>query len=208
VIRYERTPEGRLVALARVRVGVRAVTIEVDLGAWSGPRPDPGGLRGRPVVVVPEGATELAVVGARRAGRTEPAVLAPGPALAAALLRSTAEVLLVPGGTASTLTVARALGGRPIAAPPLPDEAAVRRLLEGCEVDVHVVLPARDEPTRRAARTLALGLGLERLHHLVEVDPAPGLVEPGADPGPAGLAAAAAGVLGGRLAAQARAWRP
>jgi hypothetical protein len=83
-------------------------------------------------------------------------------------------------------------------------------MLEGCPVDLDVVVPTPNDDVRASARAAALALGLAERHHLVEVDPRPAFEELGRDPSGArlgALAAGAAGVLAGRLAARSRAWR-
>jgi hypothetical protein len=90
-----------------------------------------------------------------------------------------------------------------------------------CTVDVNVPVPILADEEQRAAVWDALrSKKLEELHHLVEVDGAPGIDElrardldvrtmgRGIDDDPAFfLAAGAAGVLAGRMAAENRRWR-
>jgi len=216
MIRYERADGGGLVAVAEVRLGVDRVTLEVPLGPWDAPDPDPGGLRGIPVVVLPgaDGA-DLVAAGARRSGGVR-AATAPGgpepgaPPLGAWLLRTDPEVAVVRSGRGDALAAIRALGGRPLPALPLDDPGGAASMLEGCPVDLDVVVPSPDDDVRASARAAALALGLAERHHLVEVDPRPAFEELGRDPSGArlgALAAGAAGVLAGRLAARSRAWR-
>ena len=94
-------------------------------------------------------------------------------------------------------------------------------LADVCKVDVNVPVPALTDETQRSAVWEALrGRGLEELHHLVEVDGAPAVEElraraidvrtmgRGIEDDPAFfLAAGAAGVLAGRMAAESRRWR-
>lgn len=94
-------------------------------------------------------------------------------------------------------------------------------LADVCKVDVNVPVPALTDETQRSAVWDALrGRGLEELHHLVEVDGAPAVEELRAraidvrtmgrriEDDPAFfLAAGAAGVLAGRMAAENRRWR-
>jgi len=212
MIRYERDAGGDLVASSIVRVGLGEIDLTVSLGPWDGPDPDPAGLAQRPVVVLAaHDDVELAAAGARRSGRTEPALLGGATDLAARLLRSKAEVAVVPGGTGSLLAAIRALGGRPIPALPLPDRAATERFLEGCAVDLDLVVPSVDDRRRNDARQAILALHLELVHHVVEVDPRPSFQELGLDMSAASLrslTAAAAGVLAVRLGARNRSWRP
>ena len=126
------------------------------------------------------------------------------------LVTEGADALLVARGNAATLDVARALGGRPIAALPLDRPDALGRWLADCAYDAHIPIPSLNEPARSALRDLLAPLALEIGHHVVEVDPQPALAEAGLDPGavPIGaLAVAAAGVFAGRLAAANRRWR-
>ena len=212
MIRYERGAGGDLVASSIVRVGLGEINLAVSLGPWDGPDPDPAGLAQRPVVVLTaHDDVELVAAGARRSGRTEPALLEGATGLAARLLRSEAEVVVVPDGTGGLLAAIRALGGLPIPALPLPDRAAIERFLEGCAVDLDLVVPSFDDRRRDEATQAILALGLERVHQLVEVDPRPSFHELGLDVNAASLGsltAAAAGVLAGRLSARNRSWRP
>jgi hypothetical protein len=118
--------------------------------------------------------------------------------------------VLVARGGAAALDVARALGGRPIAALPLDRSDALGAWLADCAFDVHIPIPSLDEPARGELHDLLAPLALETAHHVVEVDPQPALAEAGLDPGAVSvgaLAVAAAGVLAGRLAAANRRWR-
>lgn len=130
------------------------------------------------------------------------------------------------------LMAARTLGGRPISAlrVSFADERERHRgvshhsltiLADVCKVDVDVPVPTlEDEPQRVAVWGALRGRTLEETHHLVEVDGSPALAElrargldvrsmgRGIDDDPAFfLAAGAAGVLAGRLAAENRRWR-
>jgi hypothetical protein len=121
-----------------------------------------------------------------------------------------ADTVLLDEGAAASLDLARALGGRPIAALPLDRPDDLGGWLADAAYDVHIAIPAVDEPARGELRAMLAPLGLERVHHVVEVDPHPALSEAGMDPAEASLgalAAAAAGVLAGRLAAANRRWR-
>jgi len=130
------------------------------------------------------------------------------------------------------LMAARTLGGRPI--PALRVSFADQRdrhrgvshhsltiLSDVCKVDVDVPVPVLAEEEHRDAVWRALrSRRIEESHHLVEVDGAPALEElrargvevttmgRGIDDDPAFfLAAGSAGVLAGRMAAEARRWR-
>jgi hypothetical protein len=130
------------------------------------------------------------------------------------------------------LMAARTLEGRPVPAlrVSFADERERHRgvshhsltiLGEVCTVDVNVPVPVLADEEQRAAVWDALrSRKLEELHHLVEVDGAPGVDElrargidvrsmgRGIDDDPAFfLAAGAAGVLAGRMAAENRRWR-
>ncbi|MGH2641363.1 MAG: DUF3866 family protein [Actinomycetota bacterium] len=130
------------------------------------------------------------------------------------------------------LMAAATLGGRPIPAlrVSFADERERHRgishhsltiLADVCKVDVNVPVPILDDDVQRAAVWDALrSRKLEEMHHLVEVDGGPAVEElrargievrsmgRGIDDDPAFfLAAGAAGVLAGRLAAENRRWR-
>jgi hypothetical protein len=124
-------------------------------------------------------------------------------------LEDGAEALVIVGGGREELWVARALAGRPLAALPLDDPGAMRSLFAGLDVDVQVPVPTGDDVHRAAVRSLLGPLELETMHHLVEVDPRPALEELGdlASDSLAALAAAAAGVLAGRIVVGDRRWR-
>ena len=121
-----------------------------------------------------------------------------------------ADIVLVEGGAGPHLRVARALGGRALAVLPLPDRGAVAAMLDGCGLDVHVPVPSLEDPERSLVAECLRPLTLEATHHLVEVDPAPAFEQAGWDLDRTSLhacAAAAAGVLAGRLAVSNRRWR-
>jgi hypothetical protein len=217
MIRYERNGQGEIVASADVAVGTDRRLVRVVLGAWTGDALDPGGLRGMPVVALPDPAwTELARSGVLRAGGHPPVLLLPAdaPRLGIQLLLAYAEgvdVVILEGADGAAMTLARVLAGRPIPALPLPDETAVRRLLAACEVDLDVPVPALDGTSQADLRAVLAPLHLETMHHLVEVDPRPAFDElqiPVEDAPPAALTAAAAGVLAGRVSVRSRRWRP
>jgi hypothetical protein len=130
------------------------------------------------------------------------------------------------------LMAAATLGGRPIPAlrVSFADERERHRgvshhsltiLADVCKVDVNVPVPALPDEAQRAAVWDALrGRKLEDVHHLVEVDGRPAVDElrergidvrtmgRGIDDDPAFfLAAGAAGVLAGRMAAENHRWR-
>lgn len=216
MITYEREPGRRLHAIATVRVGIETVQVRVDLGPWFETEPEPGGLALTPVVALPdERWTELARLGALRAGGQPAVLLIPGdvPALGGQLLIGVAEgihVVIVTGGGPGALRTARGLSGRPIAAVPLGDPEGSAALFAGLDVDVHVPFPSLEGEGRARVRSLLAPLKLEAMHHLVEVDPRPALDAAGLDPERAplsALAAAAAGVLAGRMAAANARWR-
>ena len=130
------------------------------------------------------------------------------------------------------LMAAATLDGRPIPAlrVSFADERGRHRgvshhsltiLADVCKVDVNVPVPALDEEEQRTAVWDALrSRQLEEMHHLVEVDGRPAVEElqardidvetmgRGIEDDPAFfLAAGAAGVLAGRMAAENRRWR-
>lgn len=217
MIVYDRTAVGDLEAVTEVAVGPVRREVRAPLGPWSGDDFDPGGLRGSPVVIVPDPSwTELARRGALRAGAQPTVLILPGdaPRMGIQLLVAYAEgvdVTIVEGGTGAVMTLARILGGRPIPALPLPDPHAVERLFEGCEVDVDVPVPSLEGAERERLRGTIEPLALHDVHHLVEVDPRPAFDDLGLEIAGAALAAltaAAAGVLAGRVSVRSRRWRP
>jgi hypothetical protein len=214
VIRSERRPDGAVDVIAEVVVGIDARRVRVPLGRFPGAI-DPGGLRGTPVVVVIDAELEpLIHRGAARAGRAS-VVLARSDhdPLGAVLLSasSLAEVLVMhapPRIAGDAMVTARALGGRPLPVVPLERETDATAMLEPCWVDLDIAVPALDGPRRTQARRAVRSLGLFERHHIVEVDPRPGLEgDSPADAPLHALTAAATGVLAGRLAAANRRWR-
>lgn len=212
MIRYQRDGDS-LVAVSRIRLGTREVSFAVPLGPWDDADPDAAGLRGTPVILALDPvALARATHGARRSGRLEPEVLTDIDGLGPRLLRSTAEVIAVEapeGAAGGTLAAVRALGGRPLPAPPLPDAEAVGRFLAGCPVDLDLAIPS-SEPARGHAREVVLELGLDATHQIVEVDPRAAFAGMHGNLGGSRLAeltAAATGVLAGRVAAENRRWR-
>ena len=217
-VRGTRNGDPIVAATSGVEVGVEARSVTVTLGPWPEGAADPGGPRGldsTPVVVLMGDADlELVGSGVRRAGRN-PATerLRPradlGLELLAAMGRG-AEVLVLDGGGADELRLARALGAQPLVALPFAQPASIAAFAHDLDLDVHVVVPAHDDPMRERARSVLEPFALERLHHLVEVDPAPAFDELGGDLEGADLdtlAAGAAGILAGRLAVRNRRWR-
>ena len=225
MIRYvQRLDDGSLEVVAEIAVGVDSRLVRVPLGRFEH-EIDPGGLRNTPVVVLGDPRLEAPVrEGVARAGQASVArvELASGTFLGAELLggSSTADALLVIADgpvAAAALVVARALGGRPLPAIPLDDPAGARAMLQACDVDLDIAVPSVDEPLRGSIRGVVEQLGLFAHHHVVEVDPRPALpnaeIDAGGALGGAGapslseLAAAATGVLAGRVAAGNRRWR-
>lgn len=201
-------------ATADVAIGVEHRQLTADLGRLAG-RPDPGGLRACPVVTV---AADLSIVvraGAMRAGKSPTVIVLPpeGPSLGGQLLTAVAEgaeLVLVEDGGAGMLELARLLGGRPLPVLPLDDPEAIGDLLRTLTVDVNFALPAATETERATAHAIVAPYEPERVHHLVDVDPRPAFEEMGWDHARASIgerAAAAAGVLAGRLVASNRRWR-
>ncbi len=215
MIRTHRFPDGSAEVTADVAVGVETRTVSVPLGPYPGDV-DPGGLRNTPVVVITSLGLEPTVrVGAARAGPATVLLVqvGGGDRLGAGLLEAaeSAEVLTLVTSVeaaAGALVVVRALGGRPLPVVPFDDRASARRMLEGCWVDLDVAIPSVDGPQREEARRVGMEAGIYSAHHVVEVDPRAGLDE--RDPAASTLhelAAAAAGVLAGRIASGNRHWR-
>ena len=204
-----------IVAVASVQIGVTAHGFAVVLGPWSpGPDPsDPAGLGSAPVVLLSDARTApIAIAGIERAGRAPTAVRLDGsaPALGLALLRARAagaDVLVVSTADARHLDLVRVLGGRAVPALPLADRDAARSWLGGAELNADIAVPVQARDTVRRA----IGpLHLEDVHQLVEVDAAPAFDAAGRSAEEASiaeLAAGAAGVLAGRIAAGNRRWR-
>lgn len=216
MIRYERDVSGGLDAVCEIAVGVEDRIVRVPLGPWFETDPDPIGLSLTPVVALPEPAwVELARAGALRAGTQPPILLLPAlaPSIGGQFLvaiQEGVEVLLVLDGDAAALRAARALLGRPIVALPLDDPSATADLLSAIDVDVHIAVPSLEGDRRALLRSILDPLEPEAMHHVVEVDPRPALDAaglPDRDASLSALAAAAAGVLAGRLAAGNRRWR-
>src|SRR5215218_9869992 len=181
--------------------------------------PDPAGALGlasSPVVVLSDDRwTDLAIAGAVRSGRS-PACLRLGaddPRLGIQMLVAVsqgADVVVIETGGGPQLALARALGGRSLAVLPLGRPDDIPCYLSGCPYDVHVPLPTGADALRDGVHAAISTLHLESRHHLVEVDPAPAFAEGGTTFTGAPLdaiAAAAAGVLAGRLAVGNRHWR-
>ena len=215
------TIDGRRTVLARtaVQIGVETRAVTVALGPWPDRRADPGGpvgLDATPVVVTMGDADDVTLVasGARRAGRDPAmALLEPREDLGLELLAAAgrgAEVVVIGGGGSEELRLARVLGGRAIAALAFDDRSSIAALARDLDLDVQVVVPGHDDRMRDRAREVLAPFALERLHHLVEVDPTPAFDELDRDVGAASLSALAAGaggVLAGRLAVGNRRWR-
>jgi hypothetical protein len=216
MITYEHDEHGLLSAHGEVAVGVDRRTLRVPVGTWPDTEdPDPGGLHRVPVVVLPAPSyADVARAGALTAGGMPALLLLPAdaPELGRQLLvavREGVDVILLLGGGPAELTLARVLGGRPLPALALDDPLVLDATFAGLEVDVNVAVPSMDGTARGTIRRILTPLGLETVHHLVEVDPRPaydsGDVPLGTDLN--ALGAAAAGVLAGRLAAGNRRWR-
>jgi hypothetical protein len=216
VIRTRRAPDGSVEAVAEVVVGVDAMQVVVSLGHTTDPV-DAGGLRDAPVVVLTDATlARLVLAGVERAGQASVATMqapwssTPGAGLLEAASSAEVVVMLVPPERAAeeALIVARALGGRPLPVVPLDDLVAARAMLDACWIDLDVAIPSLDEAARDRARGAASELGLFLDHHVVEVDPRPGLgTGSGSDVTLHELTAASTGVLAGRIAAGNRRWR-
>ena len=213
MIEVERLPDGTARAVADVAVGIEERRVEVPLGAVAGDV-DPGGLMNLPVVVMSAGSDEAARRGARAAGGAHVVSLPDGPQpLGGRLLAvAGADVVIAvvePSEASDVLVTTRALAGRPLPVIPFDHPARAASMLDGCWIDLDIAIPSLDGPARDDLRRSADELGLFALHHVVEVDPRPGLEGP---EGPATrtlevLATAATGVLAGRIAAGNGRWR-
>jgi hypothetical protein len=214
VIRVERRADGSFEAVAEVVVGVEAREVRVSLGR-SVERVEPRGLRNSPVVVfVTDGIAELVEAGATRSsGATVRQVEASRGPLAAAVLDAaeTADVLLARvelEEAADALVTVRALRGRPLPVVPFDRPDLARTMLARCWIDLDIAIPSYGDDRRDEAWEAARALDLISAHHIVEVDPRPGLDHEGApNAGLDGLTASATGVLAGRIAAGNRRWR-
>ena len=215
MIRTHRLPDGSVEVTADVAVGVETRTVSVPLGPYAGDV-NPAGLRNTPIVVLTSERLEPTVrAGAARAGPATVLLVqvGAGDRLGAGLLGAaeSAEVLTLVTSVeaaAEALVVVRVLGGRPLPVVPFDDRASARRMLEGCWVDLDVAIPSVEGSQREEARRVGMEVGIFSAHHVVEVDPRAGLDE--LDPGASTLhelAAAAAGVLAGRIASGNRHWR-
>lgn len=219
MITYERTPEGTLRVHTVLEVGIEDHVVTLDLGAWPIDAPDPAGVLGlasSPVVVLSDARlTDLAIAGAVRSGQAPACVRlrADDPRLGIEMLVAVsqgADVIVIESGGGPQLALARALGGRPLAVLPLGRPDDIARYLAGCLYDVHVPLPTGADALRDGVHAAISTLDLESRHHLVEVDPAPAFAQTETTLAEAPLdaiAAAAAGVLAGRLAVGNRHWR-
>ena len=215
MIRTEPLPDGTIEAIADVVVGLDTKRVRVPLGRFAG-EIDPGGLRNIPVVVLTTASLEPVVrAGAERAGSASVSLVRVGSGawLGAGLLEAagTAEVLTVVSpvdAAGDTLVVARVLGGRPLPVVPLDDREAGAIVFGRCWVDVDVAIPSVDGALREEVRSVAAELGLFITHHVVEVDPRAALGERDVTVSTLHeLAAAATGVLAGRIASGNRRWR-
>lgn len=215
MIRTRRLPDGSVEAAAEVVVGVETREVVVPLGRPVG-KFDPGWLRNTPVIVLTSAALEpTAGAAAERAGLASVSTvrLGSGVRLGPRLLEAAADaevltVVVAVDDATETLIVARALRGRPLPVVPFDDPLSARRMFEACWVDLDIALPSLEGPGRAEVRAVVAELGLFASHHVVEVDPRPGLDGRGRGaPSLHELAAAATGVLAGRVAAGNRRWR-
>jgi hypothetical protein len=203
-----------VVATATVPVGVVDLERTAFLGPWPADAPDPSdplGLRSTPVVLLPDGSlAPVALAGIHRAGRDPEtrSVGPPAPTLGLDLLAavtSGVEVIVVSGADGRHIDLVRILGGRAIVASPLSGGDDAPAWLAAAELDAEIPIPIRHDLDRAPVPSPVLG----PTHQLVQVDPTPALEEAGepSDAAPDVLAAAAAGVLAGRIAAGNRRWR-
>jgi hypothetical protein len=209
VIRYERLASGDLVAHARVPVGIDDVDLTVPLGPWFPSEPDPAGLAMAPVVALPDPRWSDVVRRAALLAGGYPTVLLLGaadPFLGGQLLVAVSErveIVIVEGGGADALRATRGLAGRPILSLPLERPDLLAAILADLEVDVHLPVPRWDAEEGSSYARMLRPLGAEARHQLVDVDPRPGLAAANIDheAPPEAVAAVAAGILAGRLAA-------
>lgn len=217
MIREERSPDGSVTAVADVVVGIETRQVRVPLGRWAG-GVEAGGLRDRPVVVVcREALASLIRAGAEASGdaRVSRSHAGDASAVGATLLEAsiTADVIVVTvdeGSSAGVLVTARALGGRPLPVVDFDDMGTASAMLRGCWIDLDIAVPSLDGSSRDDVRRVAEELGLFEAHHVVEVDPRPAFAMGPSEIAGASmheLAAAATGVLAGRIAAAGRRWR-
>jgi hypothetical protein len=187
-----------------------------------------GHLRMLPVLSLADPAlVSVVLAGARRAGEG-PAILIVSHADEAVLIAARAggvEVVVIVSDAATavgSMNAARRLGGHAVPVLALATRDGSPHVLGSCLelltdetlFDVNVPVPAVDDHELRTGLWDELRAArLEERHHLVEVDGAPALAElasvrpmPTLDPW-ASLAAGAAGVLAGRMAAGNRRWR-
>lgn len=184
-------------------------------------------LRMLPVLALADPSlVEVVRAGASRAGGGPPVIIVPeadGPTLVAAREAGGEVVVAVCEGDAAvrSLNTARRLGGRAVPVLGLAGDEAGPRVLRSTLAllvddglhDTNVPVPVLDDDLRRSLWDQLRAAHLEERHHLVEVDGAPALAELAAlglaPPGDrwAALAAGAAGVLAGRMAAANRGWR-
>jgi hypothetical protein len=201
-------------ATATIPVGV----VDLERTALLGPCPsdapgpsDPLGLRSTPVILLADGSlARIALAGIDRAGKAPKtrSVGSPATALGLDLLAAATcgvEAIVVSGADGRHIDLVRILGGRAIVASPVSDGSDVHAWLAAAELDAEVPIPIGHDVDRVAMPPLTLG----PIHQLVQVDPTPALEEAGEpiDAAPDVLAAAAAGVLAGRIAVGNRRWR-
>lgn len=191
--------------------------------------PDPSRhLRMLPVLALADASlVDVVRAGAARAGGGPPVLIVPAAdeaTLLAACAAGGEVVIAVCAGrdAVGTLNTARGLGGRGIpvlgvhgpAQLPSVDDPTIDLLTDPSLLDVNVPVPVvEDDGARRSLWDGLRAARVEERHHLVEVDGRPALEELATlgieAPGDAwaALAAGAAGVLAGRLAAGNRRWR-
>jgi hypothetical protein len=182
-------------------------------------------LGGRPVVVLDRGSLALvARAGAVRADRAASvAVIRDLDRLRMSTTGSRFDVIIVAcdqGAVAQTLRAVARLGGRGIPVIDLVGDqepalgvATLELLADPSLRDLNVPVPVvAGDSERRALWDRLRAAGVQERHHPVEVDGRPALAElhsrglPVADGDLRALAAGAAGVLAGRMAAASRAW--
>lgn len=180
-----------------------------------------------PVLVAPtDDLAEVVEAGAARAGASPTFVVVPHadePTLLAAMETGAELVIAVCVGDVAvrSLNSAHLLGGRGIPVLELRTEAGramvapatIELLSDPSLMDLNVPVPSLDETLRALVWDELRAARVEDRHHLVEVDGRPALDELAARGSEVQadelqlLAAGAAGVLAGRMAAASRKWR-
>jgi hypothetical protein len=187
-------------------------------------RESAGPLAGTPVVVLSSGIlAPMARAGAVRADRAASVVIVDVDRMTLASIGVDVDVVIAVCRRTSvveTLEMVRGLDGRGVPTIDVVGDDEPKLAVASLELfsdptlrDLNVAVPVVDEAhVRRALWNRLRAAGAGDRHHLVEVDGRPALVElhsrgfPVADGDLRALAAGAAGVLAGRMAAATRVW--